>query len=450
MKKFLKLSLAITVLMSFVVVLNSCKKVFDSPPGPVDPQLVANTSIAALKAMHTSGGAYDVISSDLVISGVVVANDKSGNLYKQLYIQDSTGGLQVLLDAAGLYGTYPVGRRIFIRCKDLCISDYNGTMELGVKATVAGLASLEAIPGSLISKYVAGGSIGNPVVPKVVTVAQLGTGLQDKYIGSLIQLDNFAFTSLNVTYSDTSVYKSTTNRDVKNCPADGNSTIIVRTSAYSNFAGQKVAQGRGSLIAIYTVFGNTKQLIIRDTNDVKFTNPYACALPAGTLFSEDFETIGANNLTLALAGWKNIGEVGGVTYQNAVFGPVKCAKISAFSTGVSSVTSWLISPAIAVSGTAPKLSFTNAAGFALGASTFKTYISTNYTGSATPSTATWTELPAAYAVAPTSGYSAFVSSGNLSLTPYIGQNVYIGFKYTGSDPASTTTWEIDDVKVVAQ
>ncbi|RYE22025.1 MAG: DUF5017 domain-containing protein [Sphingobacteriales bacterium] len=427
------------------------EKDFDAPPGPADPNIVANTSIAALKALHTSSGAYDIITSDLVISGVVVANDRSGNLYKQLYIQDSTGGLQILLDAPGLYGTYPVGRRIFIRCKDLCISDYNGTMQLGVKAFVSGANSMEAIPGSLINKHIVGGSINNPVVPKVVTVSQLGTGLQDKYIGSLIQLDNFAFANLNVTYSDTSVYKNTTNRDVKNCPADGNNTIIVRTSAYANFAGQRVAQGRGSLIAIYTVFGSTKQLIIRDTNDVKFTNPYACALPPGTLFSEDFESIGANNLTLNLPGWKNIGEVGGVAYQNAVFGPVKCAKISAFNTGVSAVTSWLITPSISLTGaTAPKLSFTNAAGFNSGTVSFKVMVSTNYTGTNTPSTATWTELPATYVTAPASGYSSFISSGQINLAAYAGQNVHIGFRYQGGDPSGSTTWEIDDVKVMAQ
>lgn len=450
MNKFLKLTCAMLLTAGFVG-LQSCNKDFDSPPAPADPALVANTTIAGLKAMHTVGGAYDVISADIIISGVVVANDKSGNFYKQLFIQDSTGGIQVLLDANSLYGTYPVGRRLFIKCKDLCLSDYNKMIELGVKATVAGLPSIEGIPSGLLNKYVIGGSLNNPVAAKTVSVDELTTSMQDKYLGTLIELQNFAFATPTGTYSDTSAYKSTVNRDVKNCPADGNKTIIVRTSAYANFAGQTVASGRGKLRAIYTIFGNTKQLIIRDTADVMFTNPYTCSLPPGTLLSEDFEGIGANNGTLALPGWKNIGETGGVSYQNAVFGPVKCAKITAFSTGVSNVTSWLITPQISLAtATAPKLSFTNAAGYNTGTVAFKVYVSTNYTGGNNPSASTWTEIPASYATAPGTGYSAFVSSGSLSLTPYIGQNVYIGFKYTGGDPSGTTTWEIDDVKVVAQ
>jgi len=451
MNKILKLITAV-LMVAATFTFSACKKSFDNPPAASDPAIVANTTIKALKAMHTSAGAYDVITSDIIISGIVVADDKSGNLYKQLYIQDATGGLQILLDANSLYGTYPVGRKIFIKCKDLCISDYNKTMELGVKALVAGLPSIEGIPANLISKYVIGGSLSNPVVPQVVTLAQLGgtnnTNMQDQYIGSLVQLDNFAFSNLNATYSDTSAFKSTVNLDLRNCSGDA---IIIRTSAYANFAGQPVAQGRGSLTAIYTVFNNTKQFIIRDASDVNFTNPYACPLPPGTLFLEDFESIGANNGTLTLTGWKNIGEVGNVSYQNAVFGSVKCAKISAFNTGSSTVTSWFIMPSVNLTGTtAPKLSFLEAAGYATGPTVLEVLVSTNYNGSNTPSTSTWTQVWTKTATTPTTGYGTLTSVGNINLSAFIGQTVYIAFKYSGGDPTKTTTYEFDDVKVTAQ
>ncbi|MBS1753184.1 MAG: choice-of-anchor J domain-containing protein [Ferruginibacter sp.] len=451
MNKLFRLTTVVLMAVT-AITFSACKKNFDNPPGAADPAIVANTTIQALKAMHTTAGAYDVITSDIIISGVVVANDKSGNLYKQLYIQDATGGLQILLDANSLYGTYPVGRKIFIKCKDLCISDYNKTMELGIKATVGGLPSLEGIPANLISKYVMGGSLNNPVTPTPVTLAQLGgtssTNMQDPYIGMLVQLDNFAFNNINATYSDTSVYKTTQNLDLKNCSGDA---IIVRTSAYANFAGQRVAQGRGKLTAIYTVFGNTKQFIIRDTSDVAFTDPYACPLPPGTLFFENFESIGSNNAVLNIPGWKNIGEVGGVSYQNAVFGPVKCAKISAFNTGASTVTSWFISPVISLTGaTAPKLTFLETAGFASGPTVLEVLVSTNYNGSNTPSSSTWTQVWSRTATSPTTGFGTLASVGNINLSAFIGQNVYIAFKYSGGDPSKTTTYEFDDVKVTAQ
>ena len=107
MTRIFKLTFAAIILMSSATMLNSCKKDFDSPPGASDPNIVANTSIKALKALHTTNGSYTLINTDVIISGVVTANDKSGNFYKQLWIQDSTGGLQILLDAASLYGTCP-------------------------------------------------------------------------------------------------------------------------------------------------------------------------------------------------------------------------------------------------------------------------------------------------------------------------------------------------------
>jgi hypothetical protein len=441
MTQFFKyVSILIATISLFFVA--ACTKQFDSPPAPSDPNIVANTTIKDFKALHKVSGDYDVITTDIIISGIVVANDKSGNFYKQLYIQDNTGSLQILLDANSLYASYPVGRKIFIKCKGLCLSDYFLTMQLGIKAIVGGLPSVEGIPSNLISNYIAAGSINNPVTPVVVTLADLTSTvtMQDKYLGALIKLENYEFTDTSSTYSDTSSYKATSNSNIKTC--DG-STVIVRTSAYADFAGQKVAKGNGSITAIYTAYKTTKQLIIRDLEDIKFNQPRC------SIFEEGFEGIGANNLPLTVSGWKNIGEVGNVLYQNAVFGPVKCAKITAFRTGASVVSSWLISPAINLTGVAaPKLSFTTAAGFAVGATSFKVYISTNYAGGNTPSTSTWTEIPFTLATGLVSGYSQFLSSGVISLSAYANKTIYLGFKYDGGDPDKTTTFELDDVKIL--
>src|SRR6476660_7602474 len=126
MNKILKLFAGILVLAS-IGTMSACKKNYDQPPGPTDDvNIVANTTIETFKALHTTSGAYDIISSDIIISGIVTANDKSGNLYKQFFIQDTTGAMQVMVEASSLYGTFPVGRRVFIRCKGLCLSDYHG------------------------------------------------------------------------------------------------------------------------------------------------------------------------------------------------------------------------------------------------------------------------------------------------------------------------------------
>ncbi|MBK7121482.1 MAG: choice-of-anchor J domain-containing protein [Chitinophagaceae bacterium] len=469
MNKLFKLLTAVLVLVT-AGTFSSCKKTFDNPPGAADPAIVANTSIRTLKAMHTTSGAYDVITTDMIISGVVVANDKSGNLYKQLFIQDETGGLQIMLDATNLYGTYPVGRRIFIKCNGLAISDYNKTMMLGVRAIVAGAPSLEGIPANLISRYIVAGSLNNPVVPTVVTYADLGgtgtTNMQDPLIGSLIQLDNYRFAIPTGTYSDTSAYKSTVNRDINNC---GSQTLIVRTSAYANFAGYPVATGRGSILAIYTVFGNTRQLIIRDTSDVRFTNPYNCPLPPGTLFYEDFEghtvTTTFPYVPVTLAGWKNLAENASELWTARIFSNNKYAYMSGFGTNQSTVTSWLVTPGVPLSGTNKTLTFKTIQGFILTSTpggtpvqaALKVLVSTNYTGTGNPWAAgvVWTDLTSQAVLSPgstTSSFpSGFTNSGNISLNAYSG-TIYVAFRYEGADPAGTASdktsaWEVDEVKI---
>lgn len=476
MNKYLKISLFALLITGFAVTLNSCKKDFDAPPAPADPAIVANTTIADLKALHQTAGAYDIINDDLIIEGIVVANDRSGNLYKQIFIEDSTGGLQIALDATSLYGTYPVGRKVFIKCKGLCISDYNNTPQLGVKATVAGLPSFEGIPGSLINKYLVGGSLNNPVAPHVLTFAQLnaaGTGIAkpwlNRYLNTLIQLDNVAFETLNQTYSDTSVYKSTQNRNIKDCPSNGNNTIIIRTSAYANFAGKTVPSGRGSVQSIYTIFNTTKQLLLRDSSDVQFTNPYTCALPPGTLLNEDFETQNvpatAPYNVISVPGWTHYIQSGTTSFFARIFSNNKYAYASCFGTNEANAVTWLITNGVNLNNTATEtLTFKTMQGYILSTipggtpvqSSLKVLLSTNYTGSGNPTTATWTDITSQVALSPgstTTNFPAtFTNSGNVDLSSYSG-TIYVAFRYEGADLSGTandktSAWEVDDVRII--
>ena len=81
---------------------------------------------------------------------------------------------------------------------------------------------------------------------------------------------------------------------------------------------------------------------------------------------------------------------------------------------------------------------------------FKLYVSTDYTGLATPWTSTWTELSFIKPPVSASGYSAFTSSGKVDLSTYIGSTIYLAWIYTGGAPSLTTTWEIDNILVAEE
>lgn len=468
MNKFARFFSAIA-LLTLLGTISACKKTFDEPPGPADPNIAANMTIETFKTFHTNLGQLDEITQDIILSGIVVANDKSGNFYKQLFVQDSTGAIQLLLDANSLYTSFPVGRRVFIRAKGLTLSDANGTPVLGIRAVVGGAPSVEGIPSAIMGNYIVGGSIGNPVEPTVVTLGELTTGMSSRYLNALIKLEGYEFSEADTskTYSDTSSYRSTQNRNIQDCFS---SNVIVRTSAYANFAGLSLPNGNGDITAIFTVFRSsptstpTRQLVIRDTADVQFYN-YRCNQappPAGTILLENFEsqTVPASGFNpITIAGWTNIAELGGRTFSAKQFSGNKYAELSAFGSNAAVVRTWLVTKAINLDATTnERLTFDTKQGFiGTGGSTaaaLKVLVSTNFTGTGNPWDATWTDVTSQATLSPgtvTSFPSSFTPSGNIDLSSYNG-NIYVAFRYEGADPASgpdlTSTWQIDNVSVI--
>jgi hypothetical protein len=263
------LSLGSLALILAVVFALACNKKFDEPALNTDPGVTANTTIKQLKALYpTVSGDLKLITDNIIIKGIVVGNDKTGNIYKMMYIQDTTAGIEVDIDATGLYNTMPVGREVYVLCQGLYIANVSNMIKLGTRVVENGTPSLSGIKQTFVDTYIKRGTLNNAVVPKVVTVAQL----DNTYQSMLIQLNNFEVSSgdLTKTYADTSANKASTNINLSNC--SGN-TIIVRTSGYANFAGVRVPQGNGTVNAIYTVFNTTKQLIIRDSSDLQFNGP---------------------------------------------------------------------------------------------------------------------------------------------------------------------------------
>ncbi|MCW5907259.1 MAG: hypothetical protein KIS94_05330 [Chitinophagales bacterium] len=255
-KFFSSLTLALLTL-SF----SSClKENYDAPPtGGKDPNIEVNMTIEALKAMY-NGTAFQ-ITDDFVIKGLVVADDKSGNFYKTIVIEDSTAGISVRLDNTSLYTDYPIGRRIFIKCKGLWVGAYANLIQLGGSINTDG--NLDAIPSTLFDKHILKGVYGLPVIPHPVSIAQLNNTYQNK----LIELNDVEFnlSDAGKPYAD-AANKQSLNRTIKDCSGK---TIIVRTSGYASFASQLTPSGNGKLLAVYTVYNSTAQLVLRSPADLK-------------------------------------------------------------------------------------------------------------------------------------------------------------------------------------
>ena len=125
------------------------------------------------------------------------------------------------------------------------------------------------------------------------------------------------------------------------------------------------------------------------------------------------------------------------------------AKMSGYVSGTGAVPNedWLISPAINLDGYKDAvLNFSQVINFLNGQwDQITVAVSTDYNGT-DPTTATWTALTIPNL--PTGSNYTNVASGDVDLSAYDGQTIYIGFKYVSSD-SNAATWEISNVAVSA-
>lgn len=289
----------IVIAICATLVLSSCNKKFDEPPYPTttlaESGVKATMTIDGLKTFAAVGsGSFYQIADSIVIIGTVSANDKSGNIYKQIYIQDTSGGIAINIEGSGLYNQFPVGREVAVFCKNLYMTNRSGMLELCVKTVENGTPKVLGITPGQFDQFIKEGALDQPLTAKVVTTSQLGKKLQ----GSLVRLENQQVVSPDVlfsTYSDSSANKNTVNINIESCTGEKN---IIRTSGYAAFAAFPVPVGNGSITAIYTVFNTTNQLLIRDTSDVQFRNLRCDGTLPGALSKmtiKDIRNLGPND-----------------------------------------------------------------------------------------------------------------------------------------------------------
>lgn len=224
----------------------------------------ANTSIAELLATHTIGsGTTSTIAAGTIIEGIVTSDDSDGNFFKELIMEDESGGILIRLDANGLGNTYSRGDRVFVKCDGLSIGDFGGVSQIGI----GNGDNIDRIPEGAISTYLVDGGFEGQVTPTSVSIEDLNAS----HVNRLIAIDGieFADSELNSTIAIAGNGGSQ-NKTLQDCD---NNTVIIRTSDFSDFATAIVPDGNGRIVAIYGVFNADMQLKIRDLNDLNMNGP---------------------------------------------------------------------------------------------------------------------------------------------------------------------------------
>lgn len=416
------------------VLFAGCKKEFDTPPerhlGVGDVY-----TIAQLRAMYVNNSNVAIQwrdSSDKSVYAVVTADERSGNLYRNVYVQDHTGSIVLRLKNPG--GIYQ-GDSIRIHLPGTTLSAYQGLLQLD---------SVD-VDNNIVKQ-----GTGVHVEPRTVSIAQLGdaTNLLSTMQGALIRLENVEFIPGDTakTYAN-AVTQATENRTLKDC---GSGTVIVRNSGYADFAGVPIPKGRGSFLGVVGVFGSTIQLFIRNVNEVQLNGPRCgendCT-PAARV-EEDFGIV-QNNAEVQLECWLNVFTEGSRRWRGRIADGQSSAEGSVASFDTQGGTAWLVSPPLTYSA-GMALNFSSAVGSTWQHNGLSVWLSTdiNLTNGATVTAAPWQAVNATLA-GQTSGTGTWVPSGNIDLSTFVteGQPFVIGFKYTGVPTTQATTYRIDNVVV---
>ncbi|RQO30929.1 hypothetical protein DBR32_09465 [Taibaiella sp. KBW10] len=265
MKK-LSLLLLCSALVATTFTFESCvKKGNDAPIDNTgfDPNLKVTHTIAQLLAMPTGVA----ITQDVVVSGVVVMDDRSGNYYKKFVIQDATGGLEINLDQNNIYNDYPVGRKVYIKCKGLSMATYGGMVQLGYGLDER--QSIVSIPFVMADNFIVKANYPNTIKVDTFTYDELANAnANGTRLNTLVAIRDVEFA--NGAYGmPFAAPNATTNRALNGCGA-ASSGIVVRSSNYARFQPTLTPTGKGVIVGLYTKYNATPQLIIRDVNDLNF------------------------------------------------------------------------------------------------------------------------------------------------------------------------------------
>ena len=148
-------------------------------------------TIAQVKDMYKDNGSKPYkVEKNCVIRGQVTTSDQVGNLYKSLYIQDETAGIEIKIGKNGLYNEYKLGQWLYIDCSGLTVGDYNGMINIGYEDPTGQYETGYLEHAYIIDNHIFKGEYAEPVKPVVVKEADLH---KKENLGRLVTIENLKY-----------------------------------------------------------------------------------------------------------------------------------------------------------------------------------------------------------------------------------------------------------------
>ncbi len=448
-------------LLGFLLI--SCVKTddYDMPVIDIPAINVAGdlTSIMAVKGNFDprTREIYTFRDSETWFEGYVISSDAGGNFYKEIIVQDKpedpTSGIQILLDDNSLYETFDVGRKLLVKLDGLSLGFNNGVLQLGIQNR----GDVVAIPNSLIGDHVFRTEVKQEIKPLQISIDDYSDELKNIFIQlNGVQFDPNLVKENNLySFASNVVDRYDGERQLISCQTG--STTILSTSTFSDFKSLLLPTGSGSVKGILTRdFYDEHYVVVVNSPDALNMTGERCDpvyldcgnnLPEGTKFllEENFDGV-TSNTTLNSRGWTNINVSGGEKkFTPTLSAGNRILRISAYNTIESPLEAWLVTPGINLNNTDNEVLIFDMLSSYDNGLLMRVYITSDFTGD--PRTTTWTELDANIPLGPSGANSSIFRESKIDISCLEGK-VWIGFRYLGAAPDKTTTYDLDNIRVI--
>ncbi len=213
-------------------------------PKPGGEKSARHVSIAYLKSLYER--APVAIDDELYITGCVSSSDQYGAFYRNLVLEDQTGGIVLRVDLENYHRIFYQYHEIYVACNSLILSNYGGVVQLGSKEGAILPERLEAMVDVRSAAELA---------PLPLTFETLAP----EHISRFVSFDNVQFEEENVAWCAPENIEAGTGTDRWLVDRAGN-RLLVRTSPFVSFARRTLPAGSGYIEGILGVFNGEYQL----------------------------------------------------------------------------------------------------------------------------------------------------------------------------------------------
>lgn len=211
-----------------------CCDTFDDRTAEPAPE-PATITVAELRRL-CNGTSAD-IETNAVIAGRVTTSDESGNFSLSFFVEDSTGGAEIMTGTYRIRNKYPLGATVSVNLAGCTAAFENGAMQIGLKPKSHSPHPVEYfMTDVLLDRHIIRSGGLSEVVPTAIAAADID------FCGRLVEIGGLRHAPDTAEDNGFAGYR-------RFVASDG-SEIYSYVSEYADFAGDGIPDGEVSLCGI--------------------------------------------------------------------------------------------------------------------------------------------------------------------------------------------------------